>query len=189
MPNYVYESESDFDLYHYGVLGMKWGIRRYQNKDGTYTQAGVARYRKAEGARQNATNRKSKREATKEMKVAYKSLKRAKRADKGKKLVDKNHPAAQSSDKVTKKIIKKLLIGSIAIPSVAGVAAGSTIAAIATGGVGAVTEGAFLAAAGATTIASGSDFIAKLGSAKLVRQHNNVEIYREFERNNKQAGD
>ena len=89
---------------HYGVLGMKWGIRRYQNKDGTYTQAGVARYRKAEGARQNAANRKSKREATKEMKVAYKSLKRANRADKGKKLVDKNHLSAQSSDKVTKKM-------------------------------------------------------------------------------------
>lgn len=29
---------------HYGILGQKWGIRRYQNFDGSYTRAGLERY-------------------------------------------------------------------------------------------------------------------------------------------------
>jgi len=32
-------------LCHYGVEGMKWGVRRYQNSDGSYTDAGRQRYR------------------------------------------------------------------------------------------------------------------------------------------------
>lgn len=32
------------ELYHWGIKGMKWGVRRYQNKDGTLTPAGKKRY-------------------------------------------------------------------------------------------------------------------------------------------------
>lgn len=35
----------DDTLEHFGVLGMKWGIRRYQNKDGSLTPAGKQKYK------------------------------------------------------------------------------------------------------------------------------------------------
>lgn len=32
------------ELKHHGIKGMKWGVRKYQNMDGTYTRAGIDRY-------------------------------------------------------------------------------------------------------------------------------------------------
>lgn len=32
-------------LAHHGIKGMKWGVRRYQNPDGSYTDAGLQRLR------------------------------------------------------------------------------------------------------------------------------------------------
>lgn len=38
------------ELYHHGIKGMKWGVRRYQNPDGTLTPAGRKRYYNADGS-------------------------------------------------------------------------------------------------------------------------------------------
>ncbi len=43
-----YNYEYDNYLCHWGVKGMRWGQRRYQNKDGSLTPSGVKRYRKLE---------------------------------------------------------------------------------------------------------------------------------------------
>ena len=38
---------NDSYLAHYGVLGMKWGVRRYQNADGSLTAKGKKKYSSA----------------------------------------------------------------------------------------------------------------------------------------------
>lgn len=42
MSDYIYTTNGE--LYHHGIKGQRWGVRRYQNKDGTLTAAGRKRY-------------------------------------------------------------------------------------------------------------------------------------------------
>lgn len=96
------------ELYHHGIKGMKWGVRRYQNYDGSYTQKGLKRYHKAEqdyeaasrkaqeakqayksyrGTKQDYKAAKYQaRQAKRELDKSYDRLKFDKRADEGKKL-------------------------------------------------------------------------------------------------------
>lgn len=99
----MYKLYYSSELYHYGTLGQKWGVRRYQNYDGSLTQAGLERYRKAgedydtkkakyktiksdpNSSSYDRKMAKSKMKAAKrEMNTRYKNLKRLKQADKGK---------------------------------------------------------------------------------------------------------
>lgn len=40
----IYNKDQQGQLYHYGIPGQKWGVRRYQNEDGSYTSEGKQRY-------------------------------------------------------------------------------------------------------------------------------------------------
>ena len=44
MAMYIIEHDDSFQ--HWGIKGQKWGVRRYENEDGTLTDEGKARYRK-----------------------------------------------------------------------------------------------------------------------------------------------
>ena len=95
------------ELQHYGIKGMKWGVRRYQNYDGSYTQAGMKRYNKSMAAYEKAdyryktakksnasktdlTNaRMARKNAKHQLNKDYKHLKQDKLADQGKTLYSK----------------------------------------------------------------------------------------------------
>ena len=98
-------------LQRHDILGQKWGVRRYQNYDGSYTQKGLAHYRKSkenyESAKENycSTKRQYKsgvgsKQDVREARSSYKNAKRAmnksydklrddKLADEGKELYSK----------------------------------------------------------------------------------------------------
>ena len=68
----------DDSLAHYGVKGMKWGVRRYQNKDGSYTNAGKHRRRSQNSSDYEETRslrrKSSKRLSNEELKKLNKRL-------------------------------------------------------------------------------------------------------------------
>lgn len=45
MANYIITRTSSDELMHHGIKGQKWGVRRFENEDGTLTPEGKERYR------------------------------------------------------------------------------------------------------------------------------------------------
>lgn len=88
----------DYELYHHGTKGMKWGIRRYQNKDGSLTPAGIKRYNRE-------VQKLKDREAS--IKAKEKAKKYQDKLDKKKSELDereaalKGKPASKSTSKAT----------------------------------------------------------------------------------------
>ena len=64
-------------LFHHGVKGQKWGVRRYQNKDGSLKPAGKSRYQNEDGS---LTSEGKKREQERNFKEAQKTQRRGYRS-------------------------------------------------------------------------------------------------------------
>ena len=56
---WAYQHVDRNDIMHYGVPGMKWGVRRYQNEDGSLTKAGHRRVGKIEKKLSEADKKKT----------------------------------------------------------------------------------------------------------------------------------
>ena len=101
MSNYIMSKNGE--LYHYGIKDMKWGVRRFQNKDGTRTPAGLKRY--GEKVKESFAKRKADKAAEKLRKKPLSKLtdeelqQRIDRAKKEKELFDLERPVSSLTPK------------------------------------------------------------------------------------------
>ena len=72
LPTFANQLDEDY-ISHHGIKGMKWGVRRYENYNGTLTSAGKKRYDKNE----DSSNPKSKSSSGKVKQIAKKAAKGA----------------------------------------------------------------------------------------------------------------
>lgn len=108
---YTYPNE----LAHHGIQGMKWGVRRYQNEDGTLTEEGRNRYGRTIAKKLNANDRRiavikanenSYRIKRNKYKKKSKKALAKNKTDKAERLNKKSKEAAANMRKKTKEIQK-----------------------------------------------------------------------------------
>lgn len=140
---------SNDELYHHGVKGQKWGVRRYQNKDGSLTPQGRLRYGNAQADYERAD----------------KTLKQVKKAAKPTLGTFAGVGAAQGA----------IQTGAMAAAGYAGASAIAKGAMVAGGIVGGALGGILLPSVALGTIAIGSK-IAKKNAAKKLQEMKDMGV-------------
>jgi len=192
-------------LEHHGIKGQRWGVRRFQNYDGTYTQDGLRRYQKYED--QYSTAKKN----LKETKRAYRSgsasqldvnsaknkvkdakakrekeyerLKKAHQADKGKELYRRGKTITGNDEK--REALDTAISRSLSVASIAGgyyLTKGGIVGRAGDGSYiyNKAAEYAKVAAIGAASVAAG----AAVTKAILNRQDKKMRAYRHYSKPN-----
>lgn len=107
------------ELYHHGIKGQKWGVRRYQRPDGTLTEAGEKRYHKrlvekaviiggqADLANARAKNAKKKYERISKKATVNPTDKTLRKEKERKRVYEALQKEADSWNKLTEKSIKE----------------------------------------------------------------------------------
>ncbi len=129
---YYYYGE---ELYHHGIQGQKWGVRRYQNEDGTLTDAGKKRYGAAVNpnlndksytniakirlgkARMNLDQARESGADKSTIKGLKKDLRAAKRVQRTAKIIDKGNKLVEEGKTSSGEATKGLLASYVGVPA------------------------------------------------------------------------
>lgn len=105
-------------LEHFGIPGMKWGQRRYQNEDGTYTEAGKERRNLGRAIKDRYDNYKERHKPVRKMtdQELQQRLNRARNEDQYKQLMAKNDPYISQIAGKAAKIVVGGILKTVSIP-------------------------------------------------------------------------
>lgn len=115
----ILKPDLDEAIEHYGVLGMKWGVRKAEKNAGERTRQAINEFKTLEAQRKNAKTRREKKLIKSRMKNTYTRLRQAKRYDYGKRLVSNK----QTRHKVAGKWAGAAILGTLGVGNLKNAAA------------------------------------------------------------------
>ena len=102
----------EYEIYHHGVKGQKWGVRRYQKKDGSLTRLGKKRLQSDEESTKEqakAQKKAAKEQAKAQKKAAQEAEQKRKAADAEKKKQEQEEANKKQAEEAREQLRSRLL--------------------------------------------------------------------------------